>query len=55
LNELKNFHPTGEIGTPGEVAELVKFLIQSKISFLNGSSIEIDGGISSVLHDPSLK
>ena len=53
LTDLHKCHPSGKIGTANEVAELVKFLIQSKSPFLNGASIELDGGISGVLHDPS--
>lgn len=52
LLKLKGTHPTQSIGTPSEVAQLVSFLIENNINFLNGANIELDGGISSRLHDP---
>jgi NAD(P)-dependent dehydrogenase (short-subunit alcohol dehydrogenase family) len=50
---LQNMHPIGRIGEPFEVAELALFLASEKCRFVNGSIFEIDGGISSRLHDPS--
>ena len=52
LDELKACHPSGEIGMPEEVAELCHFLVQSKIHFLNGAHIGLNGGIAVRLHDP---
>lgn len=49
---LQNFHPTRSISSPEEVAICVEFLINNRLQFLNGSNIELDGGISSRLHDP---
>ena len=55
-NELKlklnSFHPTGSIGNPKDVALAVKFLLDSSNSFLNGSIIDLSGGIKNRLHDP---
>ena len=50
---LDDFHPTGKIGQPGEVAELCLLLVENKIPFLNGSILQLDGGISHVLSDPA--
>jgi NAD(P)-dependent dehydrogenase (short-subunit alcohol dehydrogenase family) len=53
--EFKNLnacHPTGRIGQPGEIAETVAFLISDKCTFMNGSIIEVHGGIGARLHDP---
>ena len=53
-NEVDNLiesHPTSSIGDPDEIAGLVKYLIVDAPYFLNGSSIKIDGAISSVLHE----
>ena len=52
LKDLSALHPTGRIGTPQDIAELVRYLIEDAPAFLNGSIIGVDGGISSVLHDP---
>ena len=52
LNELSNYHPTGALGDPEEVARLAYFIASEQLPFLNGSCINIDGGIRSRLHDP---
>ena len=52
LEELKSFHPVGNIGTPQELAEFVSLLFSSKSKFLHGSCIDFSGGILSRLHDP---
>lgn len=52
LSLLKSMHPSGVIGSPEEVAELVCLLSSKSLKFLNGSCIDLSGGISSVLHDP---
>ncbi|WP_125717067.1 SDR family NAD(P)-dependent oxidoreductase [Pseudoalteromonas rubra] len=49
---LEAYHPLGRIGTPEEVAELAHFLSSEAASFLHGSCISLDGGISSCLSDP---
>ena len=55
-NELKlkldSYHPTGSIGHPKDVANAVKFLLDSSNSFLNGCILDLSGGIKSRLHDP---
>lgn len=50
--QLCAYHPVNDIGSPLEVAELVGFLLEKSIKFLNGSIINIDGGIRWRLHDP---
>lgn len=50
--QLNDFHPSGKIGTPLEVAELAYNLVDYYSPFLNGSIIDISGGVSSRLHDP---
>lgn len=39
-------NPAGRIGTPGEVADLIQFLASDKASYINGSCITIDGGLT---------
>ena len=53
LEGLAFFHPTKRIGRPEEVAELVYLLAEFRGKFLTGAVVDLSGGISSVLHDPS--
>ncbi|HJT93037.1 MAG TPA: SDR family oxidoreductase [Mycobacterium sp.] len=39
--------PLGRIGQPAEVAEAVAFLMSSKASFITGSYLVVDGGVTS--------
>lgn len=50
--QLKDYHPSKTIGDPNEVARLAVFLASEQSHFINGSCIDISGGISSCLHDP---
>lgn len=49
---LDSYHPSGRIGTPEEVARIVQQLIELDVAFLNGAVVNVDGGISHMLHDP---
>jgi NAD(P)-dependent dehydrogenase (short-subunit alcohol dehydrogenase family) len=49
---LKAFHPTNSIAAPDEVAQAVCFVISEQCQFLNGSVLDINGGIGARLHDP---
>lgn len=46
LKVFTDSNPSGRIGTPAEVAELILFLASEKASYINGSCISIDGGLS---------
>lgn len=50
---LKRVHPVDRIGTPHEVARLCLYLVCEAPGFLTGSTIGIDGGVASRLHDPA--
>lgn len=39
-------NPSGRIGTPDEVADLIVFLASDKAAYINGACISIDGGLS---------
>lgn len=47
LERVLSNHPMGRIGTTGEIAEVVCFLLSSKASFVTGSNWVIDGGLGS--------
>lgn len=51
--QLENFHPTGTIGIPKDVANAVLFLLNPANAFLNGCILPLTGGIHSRLHDPA--
>jgi len=53
IRELENYHPTKRIATTKEIAELIYCLHSCKVPFLQGSCIDVSGGISNVLHDPN--
>jgi len=52
IKELEGYHPSKSIGKPKDLALLIKMITDQKSSFLNGSNIEFNGGIGSILHDP---
>lgn len=51
ISRLHALHPSQRIGRPAEVAKLCVLLTQNHFDFLNGTNIEMDGGISNVLKD----
>ncbi len=53
IRELKHYHPTKSIASAKEIAELIYCLHSCKVPFLQGSCIDVSGGISNVLHDPN--
>lgn len=53
IQELKNFHPSNEIGKPSDISKLVLSILLNDIHFLTGSNIDLTGGIHSKLHDPN--
>ena len=52
LKKLKNFHPSGTIGQSNDVVSMLLAIIRTPSIFLNGTVINLDGGISNRLHDP---
>lgn len=53
MQQLEAMHPTGTIGQPDEVAKLALYLVSDTIKFMNGTTVEINGGIGCRLHDPA--
>jgi NAD(P)-dependent dehydrogenase (short-subunit alcohol dehydrogenase family) len=46
-------HPSGRVGTPADIAELVLYLCSDKAEFINVENITVDGGMSKLMiyHD----
>ena len=45
----KQQHPSGRVGTPEDIAEMVLYLCSDKAGFINGENIMIDGGMSKLM------
>ncbi|MBC7405204.1 MAG: SDR family oxidoreductase [Cytophaga sp.] len=50
--QLEAHHPSGRVGTPEEVAQTALFMCSDQAAFMNGSCVDLSGGISARLHDP---
>ena len=48
LENLRNRHPMKEIGSPEDISEVVKFLLEDNSNWMTGQIIPFDGGMSSV-------
>ncbi len=46
--------PTGEIGTPEEVAAVIEFLLSPAASYVHGSILFVDGGIDALLRPDAI-
>ena len=46
LEEIAKIHPLGRVGTADDIAAYVEFLISRDASWITGSVVTIDGGIS---------
>jgi NAD(P)-dependent dehydrogenase (short-subunit alcohol dehydrogenase family) len=42
-------HPLGRLGEPTEAGDLVTFLVSDRASYITGTAINIDGGLSAVV------
>lgn len=52
LRDLGHAHPLRRIAAPKEVAAAALFLASDAAAFMTGACLQLDGGMSSRLHDP---
>ena len=42
-------HPSGRVGTPGDIARAVLFLADERNGFVNGENLAVDGGMTKLM------
>jgi len=50
MRRVLSLHPLGRIGTPRDVAEACLFLVSDAASFINGTSLVVDGAMTAAGH-----
>lgn len=46
LEEMRKWHPQGELQQPEDIADTAVFLASGRAKMINGTNIEVDGGIT---------
>lgn len=49
LERMKTYQPLGRLGRPDEVANAIAFLASEQASYVNGTTLLVDGGVSARL------
>ena len=45
LQDFNSFHPIGRIGTAGDMADAIEFLLSEKAGWITGTVLDVDGGV----------
>jgi NAD(P)-dependent dehydrogenase (short-subunit alcohol dehydrogenase family) len=48
--QVLRVHPLGRLGTPNDIAEVVFFLASDAASFITGTHVTVDGGLTAIGH-----
>lgn len=54
LRQIELRIPAGRLGEPGEVADVIEWLLSEKASYVNGAVLTVDGGETAGLRTPRL-